>query len=70
MVADTIPQLKSLSLTGKRRLICELLDEVYGEPVREPELAGALAARLAHARRHPSSVRKWADVKARLRGRK
>ena len=70
MVTETIPQLKSLSLAKKRRLISELLDEVYGEPVQEPELAEALAARLAHARRNPSSVRSWAGVKARLRGRK
>ena len=70
MVTETIPQLKSLSLAKKRRLIAELLDDVFGEQVREPELAGALAARLAHFRRNPDSARNWTEVKARLRGKK
>jgi len=70
MVTETIPQLKSLSLAKKRRLISELIDEVFGSPVREPELAGALAARMARYRRHPDTARTWADVKSRLRGRK
>lgn len=67
MIAETIPQLKGLSLTKKRRLISELLDEVFGEPVREPELAAALAGRVAHFRKNPGSARSWASVKARLR---
>jgi hypothetical protein len=70
MVTDTIPQLRSLSLAKKRLLISELVDEVFGGSVREPELAGSLAARLAHYRKHPQTARSWADVKAGLRGRK
>ena len=70
MVTETIPQLKSLSLAKKRLLISELLSEVFGEPVEEPELADALAARVAHYRRNPDSGRTWAEVKARLRRRK
>ncbi len=60
MVTETIPQLKSFSREKKRRLISELLDEVYGER----ELAGALAARVAHARRKPGSVNSGADESA------
>jgi hypothetical protein len=70
MVTDTIPQLKALSLAKKRRLISELLDEVFGHPVREPELAAALAARIEHFRKNPGSARSWSAVKARLRSRK
>ena len=70
MVTETIPQLKSLSLAKKRVLIAELLGEVFGEPVQEPELADALAARIAHFRRNPGSGRSWADVKAKLRSKK
>ena len=70
MVADSIPQLKSLSLAKKRALISELLGEVFGEPVLEPGLSAALAARMTHFRKNPGSVQNWAEVKARLRGRK
>ncbi|MEQ1860073.1 MAG: hypothetical protein ABMA13_09065 [Chthoniobacteraceae bacterium] len=70
MVTETIPQLKSLSLAKKRRLISELLDEVFGEPVREAELSDALAARVAHYHRNPRSARSWSAVKARLRRKK
>ena len=69
MIADTIPQIKTLSVARKRRLIAELLDELYGDPVREGELAKALAERTAHFRRNPGSARRWAKVKARLRAR-
>jgi len=69
MIADTIPQLKALSVSTKRRLIAELLDEIYGEPVREAALAKALDARRAHFRRNPGTAKSWAEVKARLRGR-
>jgi hypothetical protein len=67
MVADSIPELKNLSLAKKRRLIAELLDEVYGEAVTEPVVVKALEARMAHARRNPASVRSWEDVKVRIR---
>jgi hypothetical protein len=66
MIAETIPQLKTLPLDKKRRLIAELLDEVFGEPVRER----ALTARVAHFRQHPGSARSWASVKNRLRRKK
>jgi hypothetical protein len=70
MVTETIPQLKTLSLAKKRRLIAELVDEVFGEPVQVTPLSQALAARVAHYHRHPDSARSWAAVKARLRRRK
>jgi hypothetical protein len=67
MLAETIPQLKTFSVAKKRRLIAELIDEVYGEPVRNPSVAAALTARVDHYRRNPGSARSWATVKARLR---
>ena len=70
MVTETIPQLKSLSLAKKRVLISELLGEVFGEPVQEPEVSAALEARLAHYRGHPGSARNWTEVKAGLRRKK
>ncbi|HYR57997.1 MAG TPA: addiction module protein [Chthoniobacteraceae bacterium] len=70
MLTETIPQLKSLSLAKKRRLISELLDEVYGAPVTEPELANALGERLAKFRANPATARSWSEVKARLRARR
>ena len=70
MVTETIPQLKTLSLSQKRRLIAELVDEVYGEPVQEEELAEALEERVAHYRQHPASARSWSEEKARLRRRR
>ena len=66
MITETIPQLKTLSLDKKRRLIAELLDEVFGEAVRERVLSAALTARVAHFRRHPGSARNWTSVKNRL----
>ena len=66
MITETIPQLKTLSLDKKRRLIAELLDEVFGEAVRERVLSGALTARVAHFRQHPGSARNWTSVKNRL----
>jgi hypothetical protein len=70
MVADSIPQLKSLSLAKKRRLIAELLDEVYGVPVEEREIVGALNTRVEHFRQNPGSARSWDGVKARLKKKK
>jgi hypothetical protein len=70
MVTETIPQLKLLSLAKKRRLISELLAEVYGDPVSDVELDKALAARVMHFRRNPGSARSWTEVKARLRARR
>ncbi len=70
MLADSIPQLKTLSLAKKRKLISELVDEVFGEPVRERALSKALDARLEHFRRNPGSAKTWESVKARLRRRK
>lgn len=67
MITDSIPQLRTLSLAKKRRLISELLDEVFGAPVIDPAVAAALAARVAHYRKDRRSARSWAEVKARLR---
>lgn len=68
MVMETIPQLRKLSAAKKRRLIEELIDDAYGEPVKEPKVKRALQQRLAHARRNPGTVKTWAEVKAGLRG--
>lgn len=70
MVTDSIPQLKALSLAKKRRLISELIDDVFGQPVADRALAEALATRVEHYRKNPSSGRSWNAVKARLRARK
>lgn len=70
MVSDTIPQLKRLSLARKRRLISELVDEVYGDPVRRGGVATALAMRMDHFRQHPDTARSWTEVKARLQRKK
>jgi len=66
MVGDSIPQLKKLSRAKKRKLIGELIDEVFGEPVRERVPSKALTARLDHYRRNPESAKTWASVKARF----
>lgn len=70
MVSDAIPQLKKLSLARKRRLIAELVEEVYGEPVRGGAVSNALDARVKYFREKPDSARTWTEVKARLRRRK
>ena len=67
MVGDSIPQLKKLSRAKKRELIGELVDEVFGEPVRERVLSKALSARLEHFRHNPKSAKTWESVKARFR---
>lgn len=70
MISETIPHWKKLSLAKKRRLISEMVDEVYGEPVQKADLADALQTRIDHYHRHPGSARTWVSVKARLRKRK
>lgn len=70
MVTETIPQLKTLSLSKKRRLIEELMAEVYGEPVEAGPIASALSARLKHYENNPESAKSWSEVKARLRGKR
>lgn len=70
MVADAIPQLKTFSVAQKRKLVAELIEELWGEPVTEPKLMRALSARLARYRKNPSSARPWSEVKKRLRARK
>ncbi len=67
MVSETIPQLKTLSLASKRRLIHELVEQVYGEPVRRGGVADALEARVKHFRQKPGSARSWTAVKTKLR---
>ena len=67
MVSETIPQLKTLSLARKRRLISELVDEVFGETVRRGAVANALGARIDHFRTNSDSARSWTEVKAKLR---
>jgi hypothetical protein len=59
MMADSIPQLKSLSVAKKRRLIVELLDVLYGAPVKDRDVAAALGERGEHFRSTPASGRDW-----------
>lgn len=70
MVSDAIPQLKTLSAAQKRKLVAELIDELWGEPVTDPKIVRALSVRLAHYRKNPQSARPWSEVKKRLRARK
>jgi|GEM_PF-4985104 len=70
MLSKQIPQLKRWSLAKKQQLIEELIDEVYGEPVNEPEVVTALDARLKHFETHPQSATSWAEAAARRRTKK
>lgn len=69
MIAETIPELKTLSLGQKLILVGELWDELAAQPGAFPpreDHIKILQERLEHYRQHPEDVIAWEDVKARI----
>ena len=69
MIAERIPELKSLSSDEKLILVGELWDELAAQPDAFPpreEHVRILRERLEHYRQHPEDVVAWEDVKARI----
>lgn len=69
MVAEKIPQLKSLSSEEKLILVGELWDELAADPEAFPKRddhVKLLEARLAYFRDHPDDVIAWEDLKKRI----
>jgi putative addiction module component (TIGR02574 family) len=66
VIAEKIPQLKSLSVEEKLILVNELWDELASHPEalapREDHLE-LLRDRLEHFRKHPQDVIAWEDLK-------
>ena len=71
MIAEKIPELKSLSPEEKLILVGELWDELAARPGAFPpreDHIKLLQERLEHYREHPADVVAWEDVKARILG--
>lgn len=69
MIAEKIPELKSLSSEEKLILVGELWDELAAQPDAFPpreDHIKLLQDRLEHYRQHPEDVVAWEDVKARI----
>ena len=69
MIAERIPELKSLSSDEKLILVGELWDELAAQPDAFPprdDHIRLLRERLEHYRQHPGDVVAWEDVKARI----
>ena len=69
MVAEKIPQLKTLSSEEKLILVGELWDQLAADPQAFPKRDDhlkLLEARLAHFRQHPEDVIAWEEVKKRI----
>jgi putative addiction module component (TIGR02574 family) len=69
MIAETIPELKSLSPEQKLILVGELWDELAARPDAFPpreDHIKILRERLEHFRQHPKDTTAWEDVKARI----
>jgi len=68
MIAESIPQLRSLSSDEKILLAAELWREAIGveEDAPSPQLVAALRERLAYHREHPEEVSTWEEVRARI----
>jgi len=69
MVAEKIPQLKTLSSEEKLILVGELWDQLAADPEAFPKRddhVKVLQARLAHFREHPDDVIAWEEVKKRI----
>ena len=69
MIAERIPELKSLSADEKLMLVGELWDELAAHPDAFPpreDHVRILRERLEHYRKHPEDVVAWEDVKARI----
>ncbi len=69
MIAEKIPELKSLSPEEKLILVGELWDDLAAHPEifppREDHIR-LLRERLEHYRKHPEDTVAWEDVKARI----
>ena len=69
MIAETIPELKSLTAEEKLILVGEIWDELAAQPnafpPREDHLK-ILRERLEHYRQHPEDTVAWEDVKTRI----
>jgi putative addiction module component, TIGR02574 family len=69
MIADKIPELKSLSPDEKLILVRELWDELAAQPNAFPpreDHIKLLQERLEHYRQHPRDTIAWEEVKARI----
>ena len=69
MVAEKIPELKTLSAEEKLILVGELWDELAASPDAFPpreDHIKLLRERLEHYRQHPKDVVAWENVKARI----
>lgn len=69
MIAERIPELKSLSPDEKLILVGEIWDELAAQPDSFPpreDHVRILRERLENYRQHPEDVVAWEDVKARI----
>ncbi len=68
MIAESIPQLSSLSSDEKILLAAELWREAAGGEgeTPDPKLVEAFRERLAYYREHPAEVSTWPEVRARI----
>ena len=68
MIAEKIPELKSLSPDEKLILVRELWDELAAQPNAFPPRQDLqlLRERLEHYRQHPHDAIAWEEVKARI----
>ena len=69
MIAEKIPELKSLSPDEKLILVRELWDELAARPNAFPpreDHIKLLRERLEHYRQHPRNAIAWEEVKARI----
>lgn len=69
MIAEKIPELKSLSPKEKLILVGELWEELAADPNAFPpreDHIKILRERLEHYRQHPEDVIAWEDVKTRI----
>jgi putative addiction module component (TIGR02574 family) len=71
MIAEKIPQLKSLSPEEKLILVGELWEELAAQPNAFPprdDHIKLLRERLEHYRQHSEDVVAWEEVKTRILG--
>jgi hypothetical protein len=68
MIAETIPELRSLSSDQKILLAAELWRDAVGGEVETPSpaLVQALCERLDYHHEHPDQVSTWEEVRARI----
>ena len=69
MIAEKIPELKTLSPEEKLILVGELWDELAAQPDAFPSREDhikILKERLEYYRQHPRDVVAWEDLKARI----